>query len=704
MIRHLLFTSIIIAISCIDSLAVKPSKFSSPSTTRRILEMEKSQEFKTFKKQIKKRFPEIKDAAVEEWSDGVKYYVFYCENPSTGKDDFIGLMRTTDSVPMFSLGSYKIKTFPNLEINEVYGHKIFRVTDSEYLFYNGEAHSFNPVNDIKEYGGKKYVVTGNNPTYVFAMDGTRLLMNDSFEFRDAVPAGFTNDTVTGLSIYHPALPPRFFGMTKSEYLAEHGTPVEYSLGFRTMPNSTFCRKVPGGEYFISTQFPTPPTVRSEIRQDVNGNMHEYRVYESGRKYATVAGNMTLCYHGGITGHPILSGNMSRIKISTPDQIAYYTIYDDSNRFYRTGCISLVDTTFRIPPRFADVNVFYDGDKKPYALVRLSSLGQYELYDPNKTYDYSEMSKLEGAYEQEYWSEVINQIKTSKIEDFKEENLMVWFRAETENLNQWIGMQEEALNRFLTGTLSDYERELLVKEANGVEKPAWYIPIHFSSDFDLDDVFEYFAKKYTGDKADNYNTLASYIRDLRKRKIILDDEFEQAKQSYIASIKDSQRQLEIAKQQQALETIHARQDNEARQQAVMLQLLGAISTAIAGVTAPSATHNTKASPAQSVKAAPMPTYSSGSSMLDRTYISPEIMGMAISAGWTPESPAAEPQTKPSSSSRSTSSRICHACYGSGKCPHCHGAGHYAPNLNGHHIECTSCHKSGICHSCNGTGHH
>ena len=662
--------------------------------------MEKDSDFKEFKKQIKKRFPEIKDIAIERWNNGTMYYVFYCKNNE------IGLMRTSDTIPMFSYHN-SLRTFPHLELISFKGHSVFKVDDSRYLFGNGERNVFNPATDSKKYGDKEYVVMGTDPTHVFALDGTHLLMADDVEFRDAVPAGFSHDAATGMSIYHPALPPRFFGRNEYPHLSDYGMGVAYSLGFFESPNSSnFNIKVPGGEYFIYQEGSNKFLTKKEFREDANGVMHEYKVFEVGeRNEGYNVYTRSLCRHGGTTGVPVIKGKITQIRISTPDQIVYYSVYDPDNFMYRTGCVSLIDSTFRVEPRFADVNVFYDSEKKPYALVRLSSLGEYEVYDPAKPYDYASMSKLELAYEKQQWHDVISQIKPSKIEEFQEKDLMIWFKAETENIKPMIEMQENALTRIATNTLWESERKELEKEADGTVAPyTWYTPIRFSSDYNLEDALEYFAKKYTSEKADNYTTLAAYVKELRKRQNRLDDEVKEARAEYVKNLKESRRQMELARQQQLIDAMNARQENEALQQAAMLQVLNALT----GVITNALTSSSSAAPAKASASVALPKSNTGNSMLDKTYISPEVTGMAISAGWTPDysTSATEVSSTPSSSSSShaTSSRICHACYGSGKCPHCHGAGRYAPNLNGHVIDCEPCHKSGTCHACNGAGRH
>ncbi len=52
---------------------------------------------------------------------------------------------------------------------------------------------------------------------------------------------------------------------------------------------------------------------------------------------------------------------------------------------------------------------------------------------------------------------------------------------------------------------------------------------------------------------------------------------------------------------------------------------------------------------------------------------------------------------------SSSRMCTACYGRGKCRLCSGNGRYMPSIStGHYITCTMCNGSGRCTRCGGTG--
>ena len=617
-------------------------------------------------------------------------------------------MRLTDSIPMFS-SSDRIFSFPALELSSIDGHTVFRVDDSKYLFHNGEILSFNPETDLRTFGDRRYVVIDekriNNTYKIYALDGTYLLWNESFEFRDATPAGFTHDEATGMSIYHPALPPRFFGKSMVKKWTS-----PFTLGSYESPNWEFNIQVPGGEYYIDRMDDLVTDVKTEIRTDQYGGMHEYKVFDVGSSTNRVHyWPTTLCRHNGTTGEPIISGRFSQIKISTPDQIVYYKTYDSEYRMRRTGCVSLIDSTFKVEPRFADIKVFYDNDMKPYALVRMSSLGEYELYDPSKSYDYSEMSPLETAFENEIWHEVIPQIKPENIEDFQEKNLMTWFKAETEAIKSEIEHKEDKLKRIVTGTLFDHEKEELEKKADGekvydsLNKYRRIGPWR-PNDYTLEDAFEFFAGKSKSDKAENYTTLAKYVKELISRDEQLYYEIAKAQNEYIASLKESRRQMELAQRMQIYEAMEARRINEAQQQEIMLQVLGAISGIVNQIFTPSSP-----APAQQTVSGvqPMPLY--GPTMADQSSISPEVTRMAISAGWVPDySDSGSTSVSSSSSSKSTShsssSRVCQSCYGSGKCPHCHGKGSYAPNLNGHIIDCTSCHKTGTCHVCNGTGHH
>lgn len=699
--RHILVLSALLIAVCLDApAAVKPDVFSSPSTLRRVTEMEKSKEFKAFEKQIKKRYRNIKDIAVEEWKDGVTYYVLYCKKDNNTE---FGLMRLTDSIPMF--GSARgLYSFPALELSTIDGYTFFKASDTDCRFHNGAWDSFNPSKDLSTFGDRRYVcLTWGDQYKIFSFDGTPLLMNESFEFRDATPAGFTHDAATGLSIYHPALPPRFFGQTKTEYLRAYGEPIAYNLGDSESPNSTFNIKVPGGEYYIKRMSDVKTAVKTEVRTDPNGKLHEYKVFEvgDGDAYNNFGWQTSLCRHGGTTGEPVISGKLCQLKISTPDQIVYYTAYDSENFMVRTGCVSLVDSTFKVVPRFADVKVFYDNAKKPYALVKMSSLGEYEIYDPAKTYDYSSMSPLETAYERQDWFKVISQIKPAKIGDFQEKNLMIWFTAETEKLKSSIDFKEQQLQRIVTGNLFASEKEELEKEAAGGRSSRMRDWPSFN-DYNIENAFIFFAGKYDADpdKAENYTALAKYVKEMRARDAKLKEDINTAKDNYIDGLKES------ARQKQVLDAMEARQANEGRQQEIMLHVLGAISGVVNQIFTPSV--QTRATISQTTSGL-QPVSPYGPTMLDRTSIAPEVTGLAISAGWVPDysdsgSTSVSSSSSSTSSSQSSSSRICHACYGSGKCPHCHGKGIYAPNLNGNMIDCTSCNKSGKCHVCNGSGHH
>ncbi len=98
-------------------------------------------------------------------------------------------------------------------------------------------------------------------------------------------------------------------------------------------------------------------------------------------------------------------------------------------------------------------------------------------------------------------------------------------------------------------------------------------------------------------------------------------------------------------------------------------------------------------------------SSGEMMIDKTSLSPELMGMAIMNGYTPDtSPTTtETTTKTSTSSSTPTRRICHACYGRGIHQVCRGSGQQLAWGNKRIEKCSGCHGTGKCPQCNG-GYH
>lgn len=100
---------------------------------------------------------------------------------------------------------------------------------------------------------------------------------------------------------------------------------------------------------------------------------------------------------------------------------------------------------------------------------------------------------------------------------------------------------------------------------------------------------------------------------------------------------------------------------------------------------------------------VPQVSTGKSYLEQTSISPEITGMAMSAGWVPETTSTPSSTSTSTSTGTSSSstrRICHACFGKGIHQVCNGTGIQLAFGNKRTEKCSGCHGTGKCPHCNG----
>lgn len=714
--KHLRFSvCLLFVLSFIVSEAkIKPEVFSSSSTVCRELEMEKLQEHKDKIKALKKQFRDLKDFAIERWSDGKVYYILYSKH-----DGEFTIMPLDADTPYFMWANDEyLAAYSNIEIIEHEGYKFFKVRDDLWLFYNGKNTSkFNPTTEIKQYGSSKYVVKvdvyGDRTTYfVYSLDGTNIMQSGSLDFYPAEEAGVRYDKNTGLALYHPAMPERFVGVNETAHLAEYGKPRIYYLGYFGVPDTHFSVRVPGGDYFVGASFPLPSEIKTEVRQGVDGKMYKYKVFEVAERFYT-SRDMQLYVHAGRHGRPILPDKANRLKISTPDQIAYYSYYDGDARFDRMGCISLVDSTFRIPPKFADIKVFYDSENKPFAMVKMSSLAEYEIYDPAKTYDYMSMSDLELNFERKAWPKVISAVKTKTLEELPEKNLYPWLYAEIEMLKNDIDVKNEALKRLRTHSLADGEEAEIMNRVNSAgNQYSWYNPIRFSSDYSVDDAVIHFAENIQSPNAEKYKLMADYLNSLIKQRTQLAETIEEAEKTYVQEKRMAQIRQDAERQQRILEAEQQRQANSAMQQAIMLSVLGSIFNAVSGGSAVLPQTNyigsamtTTAVPQGYVNTSgttavqPVNIYSSGREMLEATSVSPEIEGMAIANGWVPETASSA-----SDNSSSSGSNLCHACFGSGKCGVCNGSGRYMPNLDGHYIDCTACKKSGECAQCGGQGHH
>ena len=678
------------------AFAIGAGKFSSASTVRRELKMEKEQKEKL--KLIKNTYDDVKDVAIETWADGKTYYVIY----SIYKE--YTLMPVDSEQPYFANGTW-IHFQPYLELTERKGQQFFKIDEKTWATYTGTT-TFDPSTEIRTFGDREYVFIPqgpNYPGYVYTLEGERLLMSENIEFRLAEQAGYTTDATTGLSFYHPELSPRFLGVENTPEYAKYGKVTQFNLDFFQKKNSKAHIAVPGNVYFVYSEFPKSSVIKTEVREDVNGVLHEYKVFEAEGQFP-LSNDLTLLLHAGTSPKSILPGAAYKVKLSMPDQIAYYTYNDRENGFDRMGAVSLVDSTFTVPARFADVKVFYDSEHKPFTMVRLSRLGKYELYDPAKSYDYSEMSELELSFEKKIWWKVLELTKVKKLEDVRPENLYPWICAEIEGLKNLIEGQEYYLADWRAMNLSGSQESDLMNRRD----KRWMYPIDFGTEFKVEDAIAHAALSLPSVKQEQLNTMAAYLTHLRERKSDLDNQIYWAEEDYRTNKKRMLAAERDERQRVVYEAMQEQQATEAAQQAAVASFIGQFFGMLTG----NYVSNPTPAPAAGVMAAPtyistsgqvpaVGPYVIGERMIDKTHGSPELEGAAIVAGWQPESPSYEAS---SSHTHKSGGNLCRGCFGSGKCPHCNGKGRYMPNLDGKYIDCTSCGQTGVCPRCNGQKHH
>lgn len=690
------FRYFIITLLCIciyaSTHAVNADKFSSPSTVKRELTLEKKS-YADKIKAIKKKYGGVKDVAIETWNDGNTYFIIYSVY------GWFTIMPVDADKPYFlekGENATNIAYKTHLEIIERAGYKYLKKSDSEWYFISNYMR-FNPQTDFKQFGDKEFIIHDNNPYFIYDLNGKQLGMTYNYEFRPAEPEGYTYDKASDISLYHPALPDRFFGYQDTPNDAKYGYTKIYDLDYYENAFSKAHVRVPGGEYYVSISFPKPTILRNESRSDAQGKVYSFRVFEAESKYSL--NEMKLLVRGEEGMKSILPQYCYKVKLSTPDQIAYYTIRDSISQLPRMGCMSLIDYNFRVPALFNDVKVFYKADGNPYAMVRMTALSPYTIYDSNTEYKTSEMSELELAVEKSQWNKVANLTKAKSIDELDEPRFYAWLYAETENLKEDIENSNGYLSRLLTFSLYENEEKNL--------DATYFSPWQFRDKFSIEDAIEWFSKSENSKNYKTYALMGSYYAQLKSQKDIVETKVSKAIDNYKREKANAQLQAQIERNRMIIEAEQSRSAYAAEQQSNVLCILGMIGNFLGRRTVNQAmipnSSNTSFSGGASI-----PKYRPGE-LLEKTSISPEAVGMAISGGWVPDyssetTTSTSTSTSNSSSHSSSEGALCHSCYGSGKCSVCNGKGRYMPNLDGKYVDCSLCHKTGVCRICNGQGHH
>lgn len=701
---------------------VPDDQFSSVSTVRRELALEKDKAYKERIKQLKKQYDQddIKDVAIETWTDGVTYYVFYTGNKKDGLQFSLQPIDAPRALFTYNadgnVTSKSMNMYDEIAIIEREGYKFFKTSDSNntpHRFHNGLMDRFNLDENLVRFGGKPYIRIDydySKSSDIFSLDGQLVASGNKIEFFPAEKAGISVDEASGLALWHPDMGDRFVATTDTEYLAKVKWPCTHTVN-KTVSKEEFEITVPGGCYLIQNDFPKHAYTATEARTDPFGNTRMYKVFVEEDRHI----NHSMLYlNQGDTVKPLLGYKSTKIKISSPDQLVYYTYRDSVYTMPRMGCRSLVDESLNIPPKFSDVMVLYSDDHKPTVYVKFTYFSPWEVYDPAKSYDLSTIEHRDREFERGFYYEMIDHYRTDKPETLSASDFNRWATSEVKDMLDKRDRMNEDLELIRTGKIPDYDEDL-------------YGRIYKLENYPLpsvDDAIKaarYFADQRQGEEKEKYLLLASYMTTLRDQHNELEKHVVKTYSKYKADKEYAIKAAEAAAFRAQLEAEENRRQNQQYQQAVMLNFIHVLAS---GLNLPVATYlpapvsytpqaartpnvqqpTPGAQTQQHTQPAPRP-YIIGERMIDKTTIAPEITGMAMCNGWVPEyttTSSSEPATK--SNSSSSHGNICHACFSSGKCSVCNGKGRYMPNLDGKYIDCTACGKTGRCKQCNGTGHH
>lgn len=696
--RLLLVLSLLTLIEAGILAKIPESQFSSISTIRRELGLEKDKKHIERIKEIKKfykgcgEYGGIKDVAIETWNDGVTYYVLY-EKPKPD-DKLFCIMPIDSTYAYFAYSNATVRNlrfFEEISLVEIHGKQFFYTKEGNLIshyFKNGINVSFNPDTDLKKYGDNYYVYITDSrikyqPNQVYDTKGVRLSWGDAIEFFPAAEAGVHSLGNTGLALYHPDLDERFISTTDQSYLAHLNKPYSYGVNW-SLNHAPFEIKVPGGYYLISDEFPKQNYITVETRTDPMGVTRKYNTFVSESRFNNCE---TLYLYKGNEIVKLLDFPVTKITLSSPDQIIYYTYCDDKLEMMRKGCKSLIDESLNIPPKFNDVIVIYNDNNEADVYVKLTYFSEWEKYSPEKNYTLDNIDYASLHFEKGNYDVVISKLNTNKADTISAYNLNRWVTAEIRSAVDKINKMNEDLDLIYNGKIPDYESDYTViynLKSNFFDGRTIDLAINAANQF---------AEKSEGNEKEHYHLMADYMTSLANNHKETQTRLDKIYRSYKADRVLADIQADAAAQRMRLESEQARANNNRQQQSALLDFIGylfGVQRNAGNVVRPQQT-------------SPTTVYTAGPRMIDQTSVSAELTGAAITSGWTPDYPTTATQSA-TQHSGSHSGNICHGCFSSGKCSVCNGQGRYAPNMDGKYIDCTACGKSGSCKQCGGTGYH
>lgn len=626
--------------------------------------------YKTDAEQFKKEV-EAKKVKVATLADGRVYFVAFDKNKriamrsAEGKDIKLDYNQPwcTDIRISKIKGDDEHYYFELIGIHQSLGEfNIVRTTDGDYI--------------MQDYKGLRAFKIGNNvyvqgwsPRYDFAYKiagayppkGSTVSSQQPIRYVEQSDAVVAKDTIGGYTINLPTYPrPSHFATVegarwhldgKEEYGNRYGDIMMFKNSGYAI--STFAQK------------PLKVSGSSDASISIRGEgLDQFDIYAPDRR--------------------LLAKDCSEAEFSETDQTLYFTKRDISGR-QCVGAINLTDTLQSVPASFANVKCARNADGSLIWLVCRKAYEPLEIYEAGKDYTPVFRNKLEKDYNERNFFSVWQQIKCAKIDTLTFEDIRLGLSAYTLEGSQAMKPVKEIVSIYRQG-----------REPKGMNDPhstnslsigilniVHGSPIYCSLDdlcsrmMSLAPAKEKASAQQIADaaKATDEEMGKLYYIELEEAKTDYKNMLEQRRLNQLAAEAEAKRRAIEAQQEQA------RLQAE-RNQAFAIAFLNGLSNIL---------QNALSTPSKPARA----TNSVGNRQVGNTRVS----GSSSGGGYAPDNNQST-QTQSSPGSK----RICHACYGSGKCPHCHGKGVWDPNTNGHKVPCDPCNRTGKCHACNGTGHH
>ena len=146
---------------------------------------------------------------------------------------------------------------------------------------------------------------------------------------------------------------------------------------------------------------------------------------------------------------VLLNNATEISISEPDNVAYFTKWDNGN-FY-VGAVSLQDTTVKIPAKFINAAITKDSDGNYKRLVCLRPFDDMVLYEDNIDFTYEPASEVERDFVwRNYYSCFTRDNYNEKSNDFTVTDLQCKLSSYLINCSQAMVEARKVQEKYLNG--------------------------------------------------------------------------------------------------------------------------------------------------------------------------------------------------------------------------------------------------------------